>query len=92
MEKTANLNIRIDSNLKKNAEVLFKDLGLNMSMAINLFLKQAVSKQSIPFEIAKIPNKETMKAIKEGEKMLKNPNKYKTYSEEDFRKLLYNKG
>lgn len=49
-----NLNIRIDENLKKQAEVLFADLGLNMSSAITVFLKSAVDYKGIPFEIKKI--------------------------------------
>lgn len=47
----ANINIRIDDNLKKEAETLFSDLGLNMTTAISLFLKQCVLRQGIPFEI-----------------------------------------
>ena len=50
---TTNLNIRIDENLKKQAEVLFSDLGLNMSSAITVFLKSAVDYNGIPFEIRK---------------------------------------
>lgn len=50
---TTNLNIRIDENLKKNAETLFSDLGLNMSSAITIFLKAAVDYRGIPFEIRK---------------------------------------
>ena len=50
---TTNLNIRIDENLKKQAEILFLDLGLNMSSAITVFLKSAVDYNGIPFEIRK---------------------------------------
>ena len=50
---TTNLNIRIDENLKRNAEVLFSELGLNMSSAITIFLKSAVDYRGIPFEIRK---------------------------------------
>ena len=50
---TTNLNIRIDENLKKQAETLFSDLGLNMSSAITVFLKSAVDYKGIPFEIRK---------------------------------------
>ena len=50
---TTNLNIRIDEKLKKQAEVLFSDLGLNMSSAITVFLKSAVDHNGIPFEIKK---------------------------------------
>ena len=50
---TTNLNIRIDENLKREAETLFSDLGLNMSSAITVFLKSAVDYRGIPFEIRK---------------------------------------
>lgn len=50
---TTNLNIRIDESLKKQAEILFSDLGLNMSSAITVFLKSAVDYKGIPFEIRK---------------------------------------
>lgn len=50
---TTNLNIRIDEDLKRNAEILFSDLGLNMSSAITIFLKSAVDYRGIPFEIRK---------------------------------------
>ena len=50
---TTNLNIRIDENLKRDAEILFSDLGLNMSSAITVFLKSAVDYRGIPFEIRK---------------------------------------
>ena len=49
-----NLNIRVDEDLKRNAEILFADLGLNMSSAITIFLKSAVDYRGIPFEIRKI--------------------------------------
>ena len=47
---TTNINVRVDSDLKSQAEDLFSDLGLNMSTAINIFLKSAVSHDGIPFE------------------------------------------
>ena len=55
---TTNLNIRIDDTLKKQAETLFSDLGLNMSSAITVFLKSAVANNGIPFEIKK-PDRNT---------------------------------
>lgn len=61
---TANVNIRIDENLKHEAEVLFSDLGLNMSTAITMFLRSAVNNDGIPFEIKrKRPNAETLAAM-----------------------------
>ena len=50
---TTNLNVRIDEDLKKSAEQLFSDLGLNMSAAITIFLKSSVDYNGIPFEIKK---------------------------------------
>lgn len=81
ISNSTNLNIRVDSNLKKDAEDLFKRLGLNMSSAINVFLTQSVREQAIPFEICEDrPNKKLLKALKEAEKMKKNPEKYKSYN------------
>lgn len=50
---TTNLNIRIDADLKKEAEELFSYLGLNMTSAISIFLRSAVDNNGIPFEIKK---------------------------------------
>lgn len=44
-------SIKIDSDLKQQAQELFSDLGLNLSTAVNIFLKQAVRERSIPFHI-----------------------------------------
>ena len=64
MEKTSNINIRIDDKLKKEAEKLFNNLGINMSSAINVFLKQSVREHKIPFEIRQeYPNYDTDMAI-----------------------------
>jgi len=46
----ANLNIRIDEDVKKQGEELFAGLGMNMTTAINVFLRQAIRKGGIPFE------------------------------------------
>lgn len=46
-----NINIRIDEELKKEAELLFSDLGLNMTTAINIFVRQSLRQGGIPFEI-----------------------------------------
>lgn len=51
MGDTTSMNLRIDKNLKKDAEALFETLGINMTTAINIFLKQAVRDQGIPFKI-----------------------------------------
>ena len=46
-----NLTIRIDENIKAEAETLFNRIGLTMSSAINVFFRQAIREQSIPFEL-----------------------------------------
>ena len=50
---TTNINIRTDSELKTKSQTVLTNLGLDMSTAINVFLKQVVYRQAIPFEIAK---------------------------------------
>ena len=50
---SVNVTIRVDKDIKKQAEVLFNDLGLNLSSAINLFLHQAIQEQAIPFKPTK---------------------------------------
>lgn len=81
---TANINVRVDAELKRSAEVLFDDLGLTMSSAITIFLKSAVKHEGIPFEIKRIaPNAETRAALSEFKEMKKNPGKYKRYQSFD---------
>lgn len=46
-----NITIRIDDDVKKEAETLFDKLGLSMSGAINVFFRQAIREQAIPFPI-----------------------------------------
>jgi DNA-damage-inducible protein J len=61
---TTNVNVRVDSELKKKAEQLYSELGLNMSTAMNIFLKQSVRYGGIPFELRiNKPNAETISAI-----------------------------
>ena len=47
----AQVNIRIDDKLKEQADMLFSELGLNMTTAINMFVRQAVRQGGIPFGI-----------------------------------------
>jgi DNA-damage-inducible protein J len=51
----ANLNIRVDDTLKKQAENVFSELGLNLSTATTIFLKQVVRYNGIPFELRADP-------------------------------------
>ncbi len=88
---TVNTSIKIDEETKKEAQKLFKDLGLSLSTAINIFLKQAIREKGIPFYINSLPeNSELAQAFEEAKQIKKNPSNYKSYSssEEMFKDVL----
>lgn len=59
-------NIKIDQALKQESQELFESFGLSLSSAINMFLRQSVREQAIPFRVGNpMPNNETVKAIKD---------------------------
>ena len=67
---STNLNVRIDSEVKEAAEHIFEALGMNMTTAINIFLRQTIREKGIPFELKlDIPNQATIAAIEEGRKI-----------------------
>lgn len=66
MNNTTNLNIRIDKTVKESSEKVFEELGLNMTTAVNIFLRQVIRVNGIPFEIkGSIPKQETIGAMEE---------------------------
>lgn len=68
--ETTNLNIRTDKEVKLAAEKIFSELGLNMTTAVNIFLRQTIRENGIPFELRlNTPNSETAAAISEGRKI-----------------------
>lgn len=68
---TTNLNIRIDKDIKDQAEEIFNELGLNMTTAVNMFLRTAIREQGIPFELKlDVLNEKTAATIEEGRKMM----------------------
>ena len=78
---TVNTSIKIDEETKKEAQKLFKDLGLSLSTAINIFLKQAIREKGIPFYINSLPkNSELAQAFEEAKQIKKNASNYKSYS------------
>lgn len=86
MAETTNLSIRMDKELKEQAEQLFSELGMNMTTAFNIFVRQAVRQRRIPFEISlNVPNAETIAAMEEANKINRDPNA-KRYS--SFEELL----
>lgn len=71
---TTNINIRMDSNLKAQADALFGELGMNLSTAFNIFVRQSIRDGGIPFEITlNQPSKDTIAAMLEAERIAKDP-------------------
>lgn len=71
---TTNISIRMDSELKAQADTLFNELGMNISTAFNIFVRQALRDGKIPFEISlNQPNAETAAAMREAERIAKDP-------------------
>lgn len=62
MAKSTSVNVRTTEDVKKNAEIILNGLGLNISSAVNLFLKQVINYRGIPFDL-RLPNEETLKAM-----------------------------
>ena len=83
MAKTT-ANISIDPEIKQKAQELFADFGLDLSTAINIFLRQAIRENAIPFAITRdVPNAETMAAIEEVKRMKADPSLGKAYTDVD---------
>lgn len=71
---TTNISIRMDSDLKAQADALFTELGMNLTTAFNIFVRQSLREGRIPFEIKlERPNRETMAALLEAERIAKDP-------------------
>ncbi|WP_449460490.1 type II toxin-antitoxin system RelB/DinJ family antitoxin [Streptococcus suis] len=72
---TSPTQIRIDSTVKEDANALFSRLGLDMSSAVNMFLRQCVLRGGLPFTV-ELPkyNQETLDAMEEARKISRDPN------------------
>ena len=81
---TVPTQIRIDEDVKKNAVELFAQLGMDMSSAINIFLKQCILKNGLPFAV-ELPKyrPEVMEAMEEAKRISRDPNvkRYSSFSE-----------
>lgn len=88
---TINLNIRTDKEVKEKAENIFQELGLNMTTAINMFLRTSIRENGIPFDL-KIDtvNDETKLAIEEGRKIADDKTIEGYVSIEELKKALEN--
>lgn len=81
---STNVNIRMDSDLKKQFEAFCGDMGMSMTTAFNIFAKKAVREYRIPFEIGgEAPNAETAEAINEVKRMKADKTIGRTYTDVD---------
>lgn len=69
---TTNISIRMDAELKAQADALFAELGMNISTAFNIFVRQSLREGGLPFNVTlNQPNKETIAAMLEAERIAK---------------------
>ena len=74
MASTTNFSVRMNSDIKKQCETLYGELGMNLTTAINVFLRQSLRVGGFPFEVRlEQPNKETIAAILEAVRIAKDP-------------------
>lgn len=75
-----NVTIRMDAGVKAKADALFESLDLDMPTAINLFVKECLLRQGLPFEPSlNVPNQTTIKALEEANDMIRTGN-FKRYT------------
>lgn len=79
---TTAISVQIDKRDKELATNILNSLGLNMSTYINMAIKQLINKDGVPFEVVnKKPNKELLKALKEGQDILDGKKDAKSYTD-----------
>ena len=67
---TTNFSVRMDSDIKKQCEALYSELGMNLTTAINVFLRQSLRVGGLPFDVrVQQPNRETIAAMLEAERI-----------------------
>lgn len=85
LNDTVNMTIRIDKTFKNDMDNLFKNLGINMTSAIMMFLKQCDREQGLPFTATmEVPNKRLLAALEESEKIINGEipaKRYKNFDE-----------
>ncbi len=81
MATTTNFSVRMDRDIKKQCEAMYGELGINLTTAINVFLRQSLRVGGFPFDVRlEQPNKETMAAMLEAEHIARDPS-VKRYSD-----------
>ena len=66
---TSAINVNVPREVKEEANAIFNNLGINMSTAINMFLKRAIYERGIPFEVKEQPSQDLLEALQEVEDM-----------------------
>ncbi len=75
------LTIKLDNETKKEFNEFCEEIGINMTTAINMFIKKVIREQRIPFELSlNKPNLETLQAIQESEDILSGRKKVKSFN------------
>ena len=91
MARTSNIYVRVEPNIKEQAEVVLEKLGIPMSNAVSIFLRQVVMQNGLPFEV-KIPNTKPLSLSNlSKEEMIKAHNDFengRTYSFEEVENEL----
>lgn len=85
---TTNFSVRLDSDLKKRSEVIYGELGINLTTAINVFLRKSLTVGGFPFDVRiDEPNREATLALLEADKISKDPNVKGLDAEDALREL-----
>ena len=74
-------SISIDSEVREKVRPILSELGLDLSTAVGMFLRQTIRDKGIPFNVTlNVPNSETQEALREFQDMREHPELYKRYS------------
>lgn len=82
MSTSTNVTIRMDSDVKRECEGIYGALGMNLSTAINVFLRKSIRAGGFPFDVRldDRPNRETMAALLEADRIVKDPDTKRYHS------------
>ena len=82
MSTSTNVTVRMDSDVKRECEEIYGALGINLSTAINVFLRKSIRAGGFPFDVRldDRPNRETMAALLEADRIAKNPSAKRYHS------------
>ncbi|MBR4400851.1 MAG: type II toxin-antitoxin system RelB/DinJ family antitoxin [Synergistes sp.] len=86
---TTSFSVRMDADVKKESELIYNALGVNLTTAINVFLRKSIAAGGFPFDvrIEEQPNRETIEAMLEAERIARDPNVKKYSVEEALQEL-----